>query len=140
MEMELTIRKLIKEAMINKDKNKQVTYKNILECAQKTAKKTNAEVTDEMIINAVKNEIKQLNDLLAFCSQGAEKYEETVEKIKYCEVVLPQMATEEEIMQYLLENDIDKNMGVCMKALKSKFGANMDGKMASITAKKYIET
>lgn len=136
--MEKKIRSLIKEAMIEKNKNKQITYKNILECAQKTAKKTNAEVTDEMIVNAIKNEIKQLNDFIAFCTIGSEKYIETAEKIAYCEAVLPKMATEEDIIQFLTEHNIDKNMGTCMKSLKEHFGANMDGKIASMVVKNYV--
>lgn len=136
--METKIRSLIKEAMIEKNKDKQITYKNILECAQKNAKKTNAAVTDDMIVSAIKNEIKQLNDLLEFCEEGSERYTETKTKIGYCEAVLPKMATEEELMAYLIDNSVEKNMGACMKALKANFGANMDGKMASMTAKKYI--
>ena len=64
--MEKKIRQLIKEAMIEKNKNKQITYKSILENAQKIAKKTNRAVTDEDIITAIKNEIKQLNDLMGY--------------------------------------------------------------------------
>lgn len=136
--MEVKIRSLIKEAMIEKNKNKQITYKSILENAQKIAKKTNTAVTDEMIVTATKNEIKQLNDLLEFCTAGSDKYNETTEKIKFCESVLPKMATEDEIMEFLISNMIEKNMGICMKALKEKFGANMDSKMASMIAKEYV--
>ena len=136
--METKIRSLIKEAMIEKNKNKQITYKNILEAAQKKAKETQVAVTDEMIINATKNEIKQLNDLIGFCAPGSDKFNETTEKIEYCKAVLPKMASEEDILNYLVENEIEKNIGVCMKALKEKFGANMDGKMASVIAKEYV--
>lgn len=138
--MERKIRSLIKEAMVEKNKSKQITYKNILETAQKTAKKTNADVTDEMIINAVKNEIKQLNDVIGYYEADSEKYIEIKEKIAYCEVVLPKMATEDEIRYFLVSSDIEKNIGVCMKALKENFGANMDGKMASTIAKEYVNS
>lgn len=138
--MERKIRSLIKEAMVEKNKSKQITYKNILETAQKTAKKTNADVTDEMIINAVKNEIKQLNDVIGYYEACSEKYIEIKEKIAYCEVVLPKMATEDEIRYFLVSSDIEKNIGICMKALKENFGANMDGKMASTIAKEYVNS
>lgn len=137
--MENKIRQLIKESMIEKNKNKQITYKNILETAQKTAKKTNATVTDDMLISAVKNEIKQLNDLLSYCTPNTDKYNETKEKITYCESVLPTMASESDIMDFLVSNSIDKNMGVCMKQLKAHFGSTMDGKMASNVVKQYIK-
>lgn len=136
--MEQKIRSLIKEAMIEKNKSKQITYKNILECAQKTAKVNNETVTDNMIIKAIKNELKQLNDVISYYESGSDKYNEIVEKIKYCEAVLPQMASEKEIMDYLTSNNIEKNIGACMKALKSNFGANMDGRVAAMVAKKYV--
>lgn len=136
--METKIRNLIKEAMKEKNKNKQITYKNILETAQKTAKKTNTDVTDEMITAAIKNEIKQLNELLGFCEAGTDRHTEAVEKIRYCESVLPKMASKEEIMEFLIQSGVEKNMGACMKALKEKFGANMDGKVASMVAKEYV--
>lgn len=54
--MEAKIRSLIKEAMIEKNKNKQITYKSILENAQKIAKNDgNREMTDSDIIKAAKN-------------------------------------------------------------------------------------
>lgn len=138
--MERKIRSLIKEAMIEKNKSKQITYKNILETAQKTAKLNNEAVTDDMVINAVKNEIKQLNDVISYYETGSDKYDEVAEKIRYCEAVLPKMASEKEIMGYLINNDIEKNIGTCMKALKSNFGANMDGKVASMIAKEYVNS
>lgn len=47
------------------------------------------------------------------------------------------IASEEEILAYLVDNSVEKNMGACMKALKANFGTNMDGKVASAVAKKY---
>lgn len=137
--METKIRALIKQSMIEKNKNKQITYKNILETAQKTAKKTNSVVTDDMLVSATKNEIKQLNDLLKYCTPDTDKYNETKEKLLYCEIILPPMVTETDILNYLCDNQIDKNIGVCMKNLKTHFGSTMDGKMASKIVKEYIE-
>ena len=136
--METKIRNLIKESMLEKNKNKQITYKNILECAQKIAKQTNVSVTDEMIVRAIKNEIKQLNDVLVYYNSGTEKYQEVMDKIGYCEILLPKMATENEIMTYLIDHTVEKNMGICMKVLKEHFGMNMDGKIASKVAKEYV--
>lgn len=138
--MEKKIRSLIKEAMIEKNKSKQITYKNILETAQKIAKQTNVEVTDEMIVKAIKNEIKQLNDVIGYYEEGSEKRAEVTEKIAYCENVLPKMASADEIKNYLINNNIEKNIGVCMRTLKEAFGANMDGKMASVVVKEYVNS
>lgn len=138
--MEKKIRTLIKEAMIEKNKNKQITYKNILETAQKTAKKTNAEVTDEMIISAIKTEIKQLKDVLAFCKEGDAKYVEISEKLAFCEMVLPSCVSNEEVKAFLKDNSIEKNIGICMKKLKEHFGTSLDGKSASGIAKEYCNS
>lgn len=46
--MESKIRALIKQSMLEKNKNKTITYRSILETAQKTAKKTNVSVTDDI--------------------------------------------------------------------------------------------
>ena len=48
------------------------------------------------------------------------------------------MATENEIMAYLTDHTVEKNMGICMKVLKEHFGMNMDGKIASKVAKEYV--
>ena len=136
--METRIRSLIKEAMIEKNKDKQITYKNILEGAQKIAKQTNVAVTEDMLIKSVKNEIKQLNDLKEYCKPGEPRYESIMVKLSYCEAILPAMASEDDIKQYLIDNNIEKNIGVCMKTLKNHFGSNMDGKLAQSVVKSYI--
>lgn len=136
--MEQRIRQLIKEAMIEKDKNKLITYKSILENAQKIAKTTNSQVTDETVVKAIRNEIKQLNDLHEFCTAGTDRYYEVQEKLKYCDTVLPVQVAVKDIKQYLIINSIDKNIGICMKALKEHFGSSVDGRMASTIAREYI--
>lgn len=55
-------------------------------------------------------------------------------------MILPKMASETELMDYLNLNSVEKNIGVCMKVLKSEFGANMDGRIASMVAKNYINS
>lgn len=142
--MENKLRKLIKEAMIEKrntgNSNKYQTYKNILEKAQKIAKdERTEEIKDEFIINATKKEIKQIEDLLIYCTEGSDKSNELKECIKYAKEILPQTTTEEEIKEFLIKENIEKNMGICMKALKSKFGNNLDGKVASALVKEYIK-
>lgn len=138
--MEQKLRAYIKEAMLEKNKNKQIAYKGILENAQKIAKKTNEAVTDEMILTAAKNEIKQLEDLKQYCKEGTEKYQEVMEKIEYCKTMLPAMATEEDVKNFLVTNGVEKNIGVCMKTLKQNFGAKLDGRMAQGIVKEYINS
>ena len=141
--MERKVRSLIKEAMMEKNKNKiqnkQITYKSILENAQKYAKNDgNREVTNADFTKAAKNEIKSLEDLKQYVKDGTDKAVEIAEKISYCEVLLPKMVSKDEILAFLEENDVDKNIGVCMKTLKAQFGDALDGKMAQSVAKEYI--
>ena len=136
--MEKMLRDLIKKAMIEKNKLAQLTYKSILENAQKLAKEKKEDVNDSYIISAVKKEIKQLEDLLNYCKEGTEQYDEVKTKIELAEGILPRMTSKEDIMNYLVSENIEKNMGVCMKALKSRFKDSLDGRLASGVVKEYI--
>ena len=138
------LRSKIKEAMIDRKNTgeglRYQTLKNVLEKAQKTAKDQRTEIiTDSMIVDAAKKEIKQHKDLLEFCKEGTDKYNDTVKCIKYAEELLPKMASEEDIMNFLSENkESIGNMGAAMKMLKANFGDSLDGKMASALAKKFL--
>lgn len=137
--METKIRNLIKEAMVGKNKNKQITYKSILENAQKLAKNDgNRAVADADFVKATKNEIKANQDLLGFCEVNSDRYRETTRKIDYCMAILPKMATESDILAFLNSENIEKSMGSCMKALKANFGELLDGKLAQEVVKNYI--
>ncbi len=136
--LEQKLRELIKEAMKNHKEEAKLTYKSILENAQKLAKEKKEEVNDSYIIASAKKEIKQLTDLLEYCEQNSDKYEEINRKIDLAKGILPKMAEADEIRDYLVTNNIDKNMGICMKALKDHFKDSLDGKQASKVVKEYI--
>lgn len=137
--MQNKVRQLIKQAMIDKNENAKTTYKSILDNALKIAKNDgNREVTNDDFIKAAKNEVKQLNDLLEYVKNDTERSNEINEKLKYCDAILPQMVTAEQITEYLTTNNIEKNIGVCMKSLKTKFGSTLDGKMANGIVRQYI--
>lgn len=136
--MEKMLRDLIKKAMIEKNKLAQLTYKSILENAQKLAKEKKEDVNSSYIISAAKKEIKQLEDLLKYCKEGTEQYNETKTKIELAEGILPRMTSKEDIMDYLVSENVEKNMGICMKVLKSRFKDSLDGRIASGVVKEYI--
>lgn len=137
--METKVRQLIKDAMINKNENAKITYKSILENALKIAKADgNRSVTNDDFIKATRNEIKQLNDLYEYAKTDNVRATEIKEKINYCNAILPEQITEAQIIEYLTTNNIEKNIGVCMKTLKAQFGSNLDGKMAQGIVKEYI--
>lgn len=139
------LRTLIKKAMIEKKETgnhiKYSVYKNILDKAQKDAKDKHLEnnISDEIVVNAAKKELKQLNDTLSYIKdETSDKFVDVTESIKIVEEFLPKQASDEEIKAFLIESNIEKNMGKCMKALKEKFGSNFDGKKASAIVKEYI--
>lgn len=139
------LRTLIKEAMIEKKETgnhiKYSVYKNILDKAQKDAKDKHLEnnISDEIVVNAAKKELKQLNDTLPYIKdETSDRFVEVTESIKIVEEFLPKQASDEEIKTFLIESNAEKNMGKCMKVLKEKFGSNFDGKKASAIVKEYI--
>lgn len=141
--MEKKLRELIKQAMIEKKNTGNdipyQTYKNILEKAQKSAKDAKENfISDYRIFEAVKKEIKQLEDTLSFCKPGDNHYENTSVCIEIARQLLPAQVSNEEILNFLRSNNIAKNMGVCMKALKEHFDNSFDGKTASAVVKEYI--
>lgn len=137
--MEVKIRNLIKDAMKDKNEAAKITYRSILDNAQKIAKRDgNRAVNDNDFIQATKNEIKALEELAAFAQSGTDRAVEMQTKIDYCRAILPQMASEDEMVSFLVNDNIDKNIGSCMKALKQKFAASFDGKIAQAASRRYI--
>ena len=144
--MEQKLRKAIKEAMISKKENPNMvtscilqTRKNILETAQKVAKDQQKELTETMLIDAAKKEIKQLNDLLGFCKDNVEKQKEIDICITEAKQWLPIMVSKEEIIEEIDSTKIEfSTMGTMMKHLKEKFGDKLDGKMASLLVKERL--
>lgn len=143
--MEKKLRGMIKEAMVAKrnDNTKEnairyQTLKNVLETAQKLAKQTNATVTDKHVYDALKKEIKQSNDLLSYIKDDEGRKSDAMLAISVCEELLPKMASEDDIRAYLVENNVEKNIGICMKSLKAHFGDALDGKVAQGVVKLYI--
>jgi uncharacterized protein YqeY len=137
--MEAKVRQLIKQSMIDKNENAKITYRSILENALKIAKNDgNRAVVDDDFIKAAKNEIKQLNDLYEYVKNDPTRATDISEKVMYCQELLPQAITEDQIIEYLTSNNIEKNIGVCMKSLKAEFGNRLDGKMAQGIVRQYI--
>ena len=145
--MENKLRQMIKEAMIAKSKNKNIendsryqTLKNILETAQKVAKDKKTELTDSLIIDATKKEIKQLNELMDFVStDDTERILAITTSVETAKELLPNMATENDIKTFVENNkDVASNIGAMMKLLKVEFGDRLDGKLASTVVKEIL--
>lgn len=141
-ELKENIKLALKEKLETKNDTKYLVYKNILDKAQKDAKEKKTEIiTDDYVITAARKELKQLEDTLSYITKESDndRFLKLTESIEIVNSFLPKSISEEEILEYLKENNIDKNMGICMKTLKGKFGVSLDGKTASKVVKKYIE-
>ena len=145
--MEKALRLSIKEAMIKKNSDKSIsnvaiyqTLKNILETAQKVAKDKKTEITDSMIVDAAKKEIKQLNEIKSFCkADNLDKLTEIEVGIKTASEMLPSMVSESAIRSFIEANKTKaNNIGEMMKLLKSTFGDCLDGKLASSIVKELL--
>ena len=145
--MEKVLRQRIKDAMIAKNADKSIenvaicqALKSILETAQKVAKDKKTDITDSMIVDAAKKEIKQLNELKAFCkADNIDKITEIEVGIRTASEMLPSMVSDTELRLFIESNKtIASNIGEMMKLLKSTFNDSLDGKMASTLVKELL--
>lgn len=140
-ELRNNIKIALKEKLKTKNDTKYSVYKNILDKTQKDVKEKKIEViTDNYVITAARKELKQLEDTLSYITKESDpdRYEKLTTSIAIVNDFLPKSVSENEILDFLKNNDVDKNMGICMKALKNKFGVNLDGRTASNIVKNYI--
>lgn len=141
----LELREKIKKAMILKketgNSNRYMVLKSILEKAQKVAKEKRQEdnITDAMIIDAARKEIKQLEDLKQYCKEGTERYNEVIEKMDVARELLPTMITREQVEEFISNHKEEfNNIGQGMKLLSSEFGDKLDKKEASMILKELL--
>lgn len=119
-------------------KNRLTTLKNILDTAQKHSKERKSEMTDEDVVFGAKREVKQLNETLSFVKDEPAA-QELREMIEVANEFLPKMATEKEIVEFILSNkETSSNIGLMMRALKEKFGDSLDGRIASKLVKENL--
>lgn len=95
----------IKAAMKNKETDKRDVLKMALSKAQALAKEQKTDLTDSIMLDGIKKELKQLNqtkDSLAG-KETSELHLSTVSKIDVLSQYLPKMLTEEEITKILAD-------------------------------------
>lgn len=119
----------IKEAMKSKDTNKRDVLKQVQTKAQAEAKEKKVDLTDEIILNAISKELKQLNQTKDAVSSkpDSDLYKSTVEKIKILQGYLPEQLSEDEclcevgeILNRTTDMPKGKRIGLIMKELKGK--------------------
>ena len=118
----------IKAAMIAKDVDKKNVLKQVKAKADAKAKEKKSSVTDEILISAIEQELKQLNQTKDSISSrpDSDLYLSTENKIKILTAYLPPMMNKEEIAEAIKEI-VEKNpnagkglIGIVMKSLKGK--------------------
>lgn len=119
----------IKEAMKSKDISKRDVLKQVQSKTQADAKEKKIEISDEVVLNAIAKELKQLNqtkDSVA-SKPDSDLYKSTVEKISILQGYLPEQLSEDECLYEvgeILNRTTDmpkgKRIGLIMKELKGK--------------------
>ena len=136
-----TIMSNIKDAMKEKNTTLKDVLKQVQTKAQATAKESKTEITDEIVIDAINKELKQLNQTLDAVKSKPESdlFKSTMEKITILKAYLPEQLSEDEIAKeirkIMFENEgipSGKLTGIVMKTLK--------GKADNLTIKKVLDT
>lgn len=141
------IRNQIKEAMISKDTVKRDALKMVLDKAKAIVKEKNPVNTpdvipDDVIIQAVQKEVKQLNQTkdALIGKESTDLYTETTSKINILSEYLPKMMSEEEVdkavFDILSKGDYD-NFGLKMKACMAELKGKADSKLIKQIVGKY---
>lgn len=124
-----TIMSNIKDAMKEKNTTLKDVLKQVQTKAQATAKENKTEITDEIVIDAINKELKQLNQTLDAIKSKPESelFKSTMKKITILKAYLPEQMSEDdiakEIQKIISENSgipVGKLTGIVMKALKGK--------------------
>ena len=141
------IRNQIKEAMINKDTIKRDVLKMVLDKAKAIVKEkspidTPDVIPDDVIVQAVQKEIKQLNQTkdALIGKESTDLYAETTSKINILSEYLPKMMSEEEVeaaVARILSNGSYDNFGIKMKTCMAELKGKADSKVIKSVVEKY---
>lgn len=120
----------IKEAMIAKDTDKKDVLKQVKAKADAIAKETKTDMSNEIVIQAINKEIKQLNQTkdAIISKPDCDLFKSTVNKIEILTAFLPKQLSKSEIVKAIEDikvanSTIDNKgalLGIVMKTLKGK--------------------
>ena len=140
------IKNEIKTAMKNKDITKRDALKMVIDKARAISKEKNPnvvseDITDDVIIQAIQKEIKQLNQTKDALKgkEDSKLYAETTLKIAILCVYLPTMMNRGEVearVKTILSNGDYPNFGMKMKAVMAELKGKADNKLI----KEVVET
>lgn len=135
-----TIMSNIKDAMKTKNTTLKDVLKQVQTKAQTIAKENKVDITDEIVINAINKELKQLNQTIDSIKSQPESdlFKSTMEKIKILKGYLPEQLSEEEI-EVEIRKIINDNEGIHSGKLTGMVMKTLKGKADNVTIKKVID-
>lgn len=132
----------IKSAMRDKDIDKKGVLKMVSSKAQMIAKEKKSDVTDEIVSNAIKKELKQLNQTKDSLKgyEDSDLFKSTMNKIQILSGYLPKEMNKEEVEAKVAEilSKVDyPNFGAKMKAVMAELKGKADNKVIKEAVEKY---
>ena len=146
MKMYKRIKSDIKEAMKNKNVELRDCLRMVVDKAKTAMKEKNPtevieDIPDDVIINAVQKEMKQLKQTAdaLYGKEDSNYYQETIYKISILSQYLPKQMTKEEVedaVEKILSSGEYQNFGMKMKVVMSE----LKGKADNNIIKEVVET
>ena len=132
----------LKAAMKSGDKLRMMALRGVLSEMSRLEKDIRREPNDAEILQIIKRERAKREETLEFARKAARQdiIEQNETEAKILESYLPAATSPEEVRAEI-QNAIAagaSQMGPIMKALRDKFGASLDGKVASELAKEAL--
>lgn len=143
--MHNNIQAAIKDAMKSKDIDKRDTLKMALSKAQAIAKDKKSDITDDIMLDGIRKELKQLNQTKDSLEnrKDTDLYKSTVYKIEVLTAYLPAMMSEEEVdktVNNILKAAGATNKGQCMKLVMAELKGKANNKDIAKSVDTYLKT
>lgn len=130
----------IKNALREKDNVRKNVFKSIKASAASIAKENKIEITDEIVIKAIKKEIKMLDQTISTVEVGSPLYWDSITQKNLITDYLPKEFTDEEleiiVRGVLMTLPMGANFGMKMKACIQEIGNKADNKRIKQTIEK----
>lgn len=132
----------LKAAMKSSDKLRTMTLRGVLAEITRVEKDVRREANETEIVQIIKRERTRRDETLGFARQGGrvDLVAQNEEEARVLDSYLPAALSEDELRAAIAEQVAAgvQQMGPLMKALKDRFGAQLDGRVASQLVKEAL--
>lgn len=132
----------LKAAMKSSDKLRTMTLRGVLAEITRVEKDVRREANETEIVQIIKRERTRRDETLGFARQGgrADLVVQNEQEARVLDSYLPAALSEDELRAAIAEQVAAgvQQMGPLMKALKDRFGAQLDGRVASQLVKEAL--